>query len=147
MSFRFALSVLPILFATACHSTPKPPCPDTQAIVVAVAKEHPEVSRLSVHTTPPGGKGPVAVASTAAEKLGTPSDVEDVNAMAKGTTVVLETAGEVDVTVPICMKDNKYTAAAGVTFKTKKGADKKQLEELATAIAKVVEQRMSELKK
>ena len=79
--------------------------------------------------------------------LGTPSDVEDVNAMAKGTTVVLETAGEVDVTVPICMKDNKYTAAAGVTFKTKKGADKKQLEELATAIAKVVEQRMSELKK
>lgn len=147
MSFRIAVSALTVLFAAACHSAPKAPCADTQAIVTAVAKEHPEVVRLSVHATPPGGTSPVAIASTAAEKLGKPSDVEDVNAMNKGTTVVIENTNELDVTVPICPVGSKFTATAGITFKTQKGTDTKQLTDLATAIAKVVEQKMSELKK
>lgn len=147
MSLRLVLPALTVLFAAACHSTPKAPCADTQAIVAAVAKEHPEVARLTVHTTMPGGTGPIAVASTSAEKLGKPSDIEDVNAMNKGETVVIENVGELDVTVPMCQVGSKFTASTGVTFKTEKGYQKQQLVDLAKAITKVVEAKMAANKK
>ncbi|MBP8298879.1 MAG: hypothetical protein KA020_00830 [Planctomycetes bacterium] len=147
MSFRFAsLLALSALFVTACQSTPTAPQNETQAIVESVAKMHPEVTRLTVHTTPAGGSGPIAVASTMAEKLGKPSDPEDLKAMAKNLTVTMEEVGSYDVTVPICMKDGKPTAAVGVTFNADKGTDKENLKNLATAIAKVVEDRMTAAK-
>jgi hypothetical protein len=148
MSFRFAsLLALSALLVSACQSTPSAPCADTQAIVESVAKMHPEIARLTVHTTPAGGSGPIAVASTMAEKLGKPSDPEDLKAMAKNLTVTMEEVGSYDVTVPICMKNGKATAAVGVTFNTDKGTDKAQLTELANAVAKVVEDRMAGMKK
>lgn len=148
MSFRsLSAAALLTLFAAACQSPPAAPCADTQAVVEAVAKEYPAVTRLTVHTTPPSGGTSVAVASTLAEKLGKPSDPEDLKAMKKGETVVIENTNELDVTVPICKKDGWFTAAAGVTFKTEKGTDRRQLTELAQAIAKVVEDRMKATKK
>lgn len=148
MSFRFTcLLALSALFVSACESTPMAPRGDTQAIVESVAKMHPEVTRLTVHTTPAGGSGPIAVASTMAEKVGKPSDPEDLKAMAKNLTVTMETVGSYDVTVPICMKNGKATAAVGVTFNADKGTDTQNLTNLATAIAKVVEDRMTDMKK
>jgi sensor histidine kinase regulating citrate/malate metabolism len=148
MSFRsLSAAALLTLFAAACQSTPAAPCADTQAIVQAVAKEYPAVTRLTVHTTPPNGSQSIAVASTLPEKLGKPSDPEDLKAMKKGETVVIENTNELDVTVPILQKDGWYTGAAGVTFKTEKGTDKKQLTELAQAIAKVIDDRMQAPKK
>lgn len=148
MSFRsLSSAVLLVLFAAACQSTPSAPCADTQAIVEAVAKDYPAVTRLTVHTTPPNGSESIAIASTLAEKLGKPSDPEDLKAIKKGMTVVIENTNELDVTVPICQKEGKFTAAAGVTFKTEKGTDKRQLTELAQAIAKVLEDKMAAPKK
>lgn len=148
MSFRsLSAAALLVLFTSACQSTPTAPCADTQAIVEAVAKEYPAVTRLTVHTTPPNGGESIAIASTLPEKLGKPSDPEDLKAIKKGETVVIENTNELDVTVPICQKEGKFTAAAGVTFKTERGTDKKQLTELAQAIAKVLEDRMKAPKK
>ncbi|MBM4060928.1 MAG: hypothetical protein FJ265_07505 [Planctomycetes bacterium] len=147
MSLRSVSTVALFALFAACHSTPGAPCPDTQKIVEAVAADHPAVTRLTVHATPPGGSGPVAVASTLAEKRGKPSDPEDLDAMKRGEPVVLDVVGEFDVTVPICQKEGKYTAAVGVSFANEKGANKRQLTDLAAAIAKVVEDRMAALKK
>lgn len=148
MSLRSVSAVALIaLFAVSCKSTPKAPCTDTQTIVEAVAKDYPNVTRLTVHAVPPTGGGHVAVASTLAEKLGKPSDPEDLKAMKNGETVVIEETGGLDVTVPICSKEGKFTAAAGVTFKTEKGSDQRQLVELAKAIAKVLEDKMAAAKK
>lgn len=148
MSFRtVSLLAFATLSLVACKSAPSAPCADTQAIVEATAKDYPAVTRLTVHTVPPTGGASVAVASTWAEKLGKPSDPEDLKAMTKGETVVLQEVGAVDVTVPICKKDGKFTAAAGITFKSEKGTDQKQLVELANAIAKVLEDKMAAAKK
>jgi hypothetical protein len=132
-------------FALGCQSTaPTPPCPTTQNIVDSVAADYPAVIRLTVHTTMPGGSGPVAVASTWAEKLGKPSDPEDLDAMRRGMPVVLETLTEVDVTLPILNQGARWDGAVGVTFKNdaNRSQSTQALTDLAKAIAKVVEDRM-----
>mgnify|MGYP001593820213 CR=1 FL=1 len=150
MSFRsssVASAVFAGLFAAACHSTPSAPCPNTQAIVESVGKEHPEVARLTVHCVPPGGGACCAVASTLAEKRGKVSDPEDLEAMGTGKLVVLDEAGGVDVTVPVMQKGARWEATVGVTFKPNPEMKKEQFVELATAIARVVEDRMVAMRK
>jgi hypothetical protein len=140
----FSLIAVTTLFLSCQSTAPTPPCKSTQAIVESVAADYPAVIRLTVHTTMPGGSGPVAVASTWAEKLGKPSDPEDLNAMHRGVPVILETLTEVDVTLPILNQGARWDGAVGVSFKN--GPDRTQsqaaLTELAKAIAKVVEDRM-----
>lgn len=132
-----------LLAAVACHSAPKPaPCPDTQAIVLAVYREHPELHRLTVHQALPGTSEPIAIACTWSEKLGKPSDPEDLDAMRRGVTKVIETTDELDVTVPIRKRGASHGATVGVTFKTKPGDSRKMLTELAHAIAKDIDARM-----
>ena len=93
MSHRFvAVVVVSVLVAAGCQSTAAP-CADTQAVVEAVAKEHPDCVRLTVHATPPTGGEWRAIASTSAEKLGKPSDKEDLDARGTGRTVVLDEPG------------------------------------------------------
>jgi hypothetical protein len=143
MNLRSFSPVL-LLAAVACHSAPKPaPCPDTQTIVLAVYREHPELHRLTVHQAMPGTTEPIVVACTWSEKLGKTSDPEDLDAMRRGKVVVIENLGELDVTVPIQASGARYAAAAGITFKTGEGADKQTLLALAHAIAKDIDARMT----
>jgi hypothetical protein len=107
-------------------------------VVDRVAKENPGLTRLTVHCTPANATGPIACASTSAEKKGKPSDPEDKQAMATRQTVVLEEAGTLDVTVPILVKDGKCTTACGITLK-KDGATREQLMAKANAVARSVE--------
>lgn len=135
-----SVAFLAIVMFPSCKSTQAAPCAATQAVVESVAAQHPEVTRLTVHTVPPSGGACCAVASTVAAKLGKPSDPEDLKAMQTGETQVLAEGDAHDVTVPIQQKDGKYTAAAGVTLKA---ANKDEAVQKATAIAKAVEAGMS----
>jgi intracellular sulfur oxidation DsrE/DsrF family protein len=111
---------------------------DAQAVVEGVKKENAECVRLSVHCQPSNAKASINCASTAPEKVGKPSDAEDLKAMQTGEAVVLEEKDSLDVTVPILAKDGKHTAACGVTLKSS-GATRDQLVEKAKAIAAKVE--------
>jgi hypothetical protein len=131
-----------LLAATpACKSCCAEGCTPPQDVVEAVAKENPDCTRLTVHCTPAGAAGPIACASTSAEKKGKPSDPEDVKAMQTGETIVLDEAGAIDVTVPILAKDGKFTAVCGVTLKAA-GLTKDQAKAKATTIAKAVEAKL-----
>ncbi len=137
--------VLVALFAGACESTPSAAAArssDTQAIVDAVAKEHPEVARLTVHMVPPAGGASVAVASTLPQKHGKPSDPEDLQVMSTGRPIVLPEGQGWDVTVPALPKGARWEAAVGVTFQPNPELGKERFIEMATAIARVVEDRM-----
>ena len=142
MSHRFVIvAVVSALVAAGCQSTAAP-CAGTQAVVESVARQHPDCVRLTVHSTPPSGGESCIVASTKAEKLGKPSDKEDLDAMKTGKTVVLDEPGAIDVTVPILQKDGKWTATCGVTVKAAAGANREQLVNNANTIAKAVEASM-----
>lgn len=130
---------LTILFAGACKSTGCcDACAKAQEVVASVAGQNPDVTRLTVHCSGTGG-GMKACASTSADKLGKPSDPEDVKAVQSGETVVLDEAGALDVTVPIVAKDGKWTAACGVTLKPAAGMSRDQAVAKAKGIAKAVE--------
>lgn len=134
-------SCLVLLFA-GCGSTANAPSPEVQTIVEATAKKYPDVMRLTVHRVPAGGSDYVAVASTAADKLGRKSDPEDLRAMESGEIVVLDENGATDVTVPVLEQGGKYTAAVGVTWKPGTKAEAGSLEnrsrEIAYEIARVM---------
>jgi hypothetical protein len=111
---------------------------DPQVVVDDVAKANADCVRVSVHSQPADAKEPVNCASTARDRVGKPSDAEDVKAMQTGQPVVLEEKGALDVTVPILAKDGKFTAACGITLKSS-GASREQLVDKAKAIATQVE--------
>lgn len=125
--------VLSLLFVAACQGTPQAPNSTAQAVVEKVAAAHPECVRLTVHRVPATGGWMQVVASTLAEKLGKASDPEDHRAIATGETVVLDEAGAVDYSVPVCKQGGEYTAVIGVTLKT--GGDPAKQMNVAKAIA------------
>lgn len=137
------------LWLAACASGPGPACcpascasPAVQKVVDGVARQHPEVVRLTVHGRPEGCDKYCAIASTLAEKVCKVSDPEDLEAMNTGRPIVLAEVGAVDVTVPVCKVGANWTKAVGVTFKEQGGMAKEQYVGLAQAIAKVVEDGM-----
>ncbi|MCA8974218.1 MAG: hypothetical protein KDC98_05820 [Planctomycetes bacterium] len=139
--FRPILSVaLLSLIVTGCQSTAAAPCAATQAVVEAVAGLNADILRLTVHATPPDGGELQAIASTAPEKLGKPSDAEDLRAIDEGMAVDLDEGSDIDVTVPILKKDGAYTAAVGVTMKG--GGDRQKIIAAAKMIAAEVETRL-----
>ena len=142
----FAVSFLFALLAFGCTAKVESTSPTdaaAQAAIEAVAKANPEIVRLTVHMQPAGGGGPIAVASTAADRLGKPSDKEDVQAMQSGQPVVLDEKDAMDVTVPAMQKDGKWTAAIGVTLKAPAGADKEALKKKAAEIASGIEKTLA----
>ncbi|HEX6810366.1 MAG TPA: hypothetical protein VF384_01970 [Planctomycetota bacterium] len=144
MSYRFvAVVVVSVLVGASCKSSPPGTCADTQSVVETVAEQHPEVVRLTVHSSQTTGGACLAIASTSADKLGTPSDKEDLTAINDGRTIVLDEPGAIDVTVPILQKDGKWTAACGVTVKAAAGTSRDQLVANANSVAKAVEASMA----
>ncbi|MFY9343319.1 MAG: hypothetical protein WAT39_12560 [Planctomycetota bacterium] len=123
-----------------CASTSADAAPSPQAVVEAVASENPDVTRLTVHCKK-GEAAPAVCASTAKERIGTPSDPEDLRVLASGKIEVIEEGGAIDVTVPIDCKMGDCKSVCGVTLK---GASltKDVAVEKAKAIAKAVEARL-----
>jgi hypothetical protein len=143
MTFRLAFLAGPLLVAAACSSTQAAPSASAQAVVDSVAARHPDCVRLTVHGVPPEGGVSCAIASTAAEKRGKPSDKEDIDAMRTGETIVLDEAGALDVTVPILQREGKWTHACGVTLKAATGVNRAQVIVRAKDIAREVERGMA----
>lgn len=133
-----ALSLLSVVLSlSGCHSTPRcANCENAQSVVDAVAKQNPECTRLTVHCAMEGGAK--CCASTKADKIGKPSDKEDLEAMQTGKNVVLDEAGAIDVTVPFRKEGDTFRSACGVTLKAD-GMTREQAVAKATAIAKAVE--------
>lgn len=132
-----SLSLLLPLFALAgCASTCCDSGCDPQAVVEKVARQNPDVVRLTVHCIKDGKA--TACASTSAAKKGQPSDQEDIQAMRTGETIVLDEGSNLDITVPIQKRDGAYHAACGVTMPAQ-GLTRPAAIEKATAIAKAVE--------
>ena len=143
-----------VLLFGACESAPAvATCPascaspETQAIVDAVAKEHPEVVRLTVHAKGTGCDKYCVIASTIAAKVCKLSDPEDLEAMSTGKTVVMDEVGMIDVTVPVLKVGPQCTATVGVTFKANAEMRRDEFVAMASAIAKVVEGRIRAIKK
>jgi hypothetical protein len=125
--------------AAACRSAPIAPSAEAQAVVESIARQHADCVRLTVHALRPSGSDYCAIASTKAEKLGKPSDPEDLQAMKTGETIVLDEPGALDVTVPILQEGGRWTAACGVTLRMHGGDERTQLVAEATGIAREVE--------
>ena len=141
------LSALLVIALAGCRSTADAPSPAAQSLVESLAAQHSDIVRLTVHQQRADGSGYHAVASTSPAKLGKASDPEDLRAIEKNETVVLEESGALDVTVPICdCGDGKPCAAAGVTLKAEAGADRAALEARAKEIAKAIEAGLAKTK-
>jgi hypothetical protein len=63
-----------------------------QRLVDDLVARYPELARVGLHVTPPGGGHNVIIASNVREKIGRPSDPEDLKAMQAGQPVVLKGA-------------------------------------------------------
>lgn len=137
---RFVSLCFMALTLAACASTPSaPPFPDAQEVVDEIASRHPELTRLTLHAVPANASKLTQVASTAPERRGKLSDVEDIAAMQTGGVVVLDEPGAIDVTVPILQQSGKPSAIAGVTLKSTAAEDRQAVVRRAEAIARELE--------
>jgi hypothetical protein len=128
---------LAILATAGCRSATRcETCAAAQSVVESVAKQHSDCTRLTLHCMGQGGA--TACASTAAARIGKPSDPEDLRAMQSGETVVLDEPGALDVTIPIRAEGGKFRTACGVTLETGR-MTREELVAKATTIAKAVE--------
>lgn len=88
-----------------------------QKLVDALAIRHPELVRIGLHLTPPGGSVNIIVASNVAARIGQKSDPEDLQAMQTGKPVVLREQGNFDVTLPFHNASGTTIGAIGLTLK------------------------------
>lgn len=108
-----------------------------QRLVDELAKRHPELIRVGVHVTPPGGSANIIVASNVAAKIGQESDSEDLQAMKTGRLVVLKEGENFDVTLPLHDAKGRMIGAIGLTLKG--GGTEGDATERARAIASELE--------
>lgn len=128
------------LVLVACQSAPgdNQGYADAQDLVDRIARETPNVVRLTIHAVPKGETKSIYIASTATERVGQPSDPEDIEALKTGRTIVKKEGGHVDVTVPIPGAPGKIFAVVGVTLANPEGASEQALRNQATAIAQKI---------
>ena len=107
-----------------------------QSIVESLAAKHSQVVRLSIHATPSGERTSRIIACNIKEKIGKPSDPEDLEAMRATKTVVLKEGENLDVTAPVLDKNGKPIAAAGITLRIAVGETEAEQIEKAKVIAK-----------
>jgi len=109
---------------------------EAQALVEKMVAKYPEIVRLTIHAVPTGEKDSRIIACNIKEKIGRPSDPEDLEAMKTGKTIVLKEGDNLDVTAPICDKAGEPIAATGITLPLKKGESEDKVIERAKSIAK-----------
>lgn len=141
-SMKWAVvSVLVFLFAfqtqaiKQCWATEESRFRKAQELVDNMVLKHPDLVRLTIHAVPAGEECSRIVACNIKEKIGKPSDPEDLEAMKTGKTVTLKEGDNLDVTAPILDKAGKPVAATGITLRFKKGETENELIEKAKSIA------------
>ena len=106
-----------------------------QELVNNMVSKHPDLVRLTIHAVPAGKEASIIIACNIKEKIGKPSDPEDLEAMKTGKTVTLKEGDNLDVTAPIVDKVGKPVAATGITLRFKKGESENEVIEKAKSIA------------
>jgi len=124
--------------ATACAGTQAATDRKLQQMVFDLQRTNPGIVRLSVHRYDPD-LGGVIVASTVKAKVGLPSHSEDLRAMATLQPVVIEDGTDLDVTVPILVRDGRAQACVGVVMATGRRTVRATLITQAEAIAHEIE--------
>jgi len=127
--------------ATACAGTQAATDRRLQQLVFDLQRTNPGIIRLSVHRYDPD-LGGVIVASTVTAKIGLPSHSEDLRAMATLQPVVIELGSDLDVTVPILIRDGRAQACVGIVMTTGPRIQRATLIENARAIAQEIENAM-----
>ena len=118
-----------------------------QELVEGMASKHPDLVRLTIHADPTGEETSRIIACNIKEKIGKPSDPEDLEAMKTGETVVLREGDNLDVTAPIWNKAGKPVAATGITLRFGKEETESDVVKKATAIAKELNTAIQNAKK
>ena len=118
-----------------------------QELVEGMASKHPDLVRLTIHADPTGEETSRIIACNIKEKIGKPSDPEDLEAMKTGETVVLREGDNLDVTAPIWNKAGKPIAATGITLRFRKGETENEVVEKAKSIAKELNTAIQNAKK
>ena len=101
-----------------------------------VVSKHPDLVRLTIHAAPTGEEGSRIIACNIKEKIGTPSDPEDLEVLKTNKIVVLKEGDNLDVTAPIPDKTGNIIAATGITLRFRKGKTENQVIEEAKSIAR-----------
>ena len=124
------------LILAACASAPPTASySDAQAIVQQVAQKNPDVQRLTLHAIAAGTSRCRVIASTAAQRLGTWSDPEDVDVLKSGKPVTLKEHGNVDYTAPLSDAGGHTIATVGVTLAVPAGGTEESTVVRAKAVA------------
>src|SRR5262245_27560483 len=127
--------------ATACAGTQAATDRKLQQMVFDLQRTNPGIIRLSVHRYDPD-LGGVIVASTVTAKVGLPSHSEALRAMATLQPVVIELGSDLDVTVPILVRDGRAQACVGIVMTTGPRMPRETLIANARAVAKQIEDAM-----
>ncbi len=109
--------------------------PEAQAIVDRIVAANSDLVRLTIHAVPTGQAESRIIASNLPEKIGRPSDPEDIDAMKTGETVVLREGEDLDVTAPVRDEEGRPIAATGITLKVPEDATEDQVVAAAKQIA------------
>ncbi len=107
-----------------------------QALVERIVSTHPEIVRLSIHAVPAGEKQNRIIACNIKEKIGMPSDPEDLEVMRGKRIVVLKKGTNLDVTLPILDRSGRPIGTAGVTLPLRRGQSEEQVVERVRFIAR-----------
>ena len=109
-----------------------------QALIERIVSSHPDLVRLTIHAVPAGEKRNRIIACNIKEKIGMPSDPEDLEAMRDNRMVILKDGTNLDVTLPILDRSGRPIAAAGVTLPVRKGESKGEVIERARSIVRLL---------
>lgn len=108
-----------------------------QSAIDEAKNSTPNVQVISVHAKQADGKT-TKIASTKAAGIGSPSDPEDIEAIANNKVVVIEDKDLVDVTVPMSV-GGRPMAVAGIKIVPSGGASTAAIQKQAEEIAKKIQ--------
>jgi len=115
-----------------------------QYLVARTLARHPQLLGLTIHVTPPGGKGNVIVASNIAP-LGKPADADDLRVI-KSRQPLIEVTRSGDrlaIELPLFDASRRTVGALGIQFAYTATSDKTPLEAAAVAIRDELARRIS----
>jgi hemoglobin/transferrin/lactoferrin receptor protein len=106
-----------------------------QKIVDDLLVKYSDLVRLTIHAVPLGEKDSRIIACNIDEKIGAPSDPEDLEVMKTNKIIVLKEGDKLDVTAPVRDKAGRAVAATGITLPLRKGETEEEVAEKAQSIA------------
>jgi hypothetical protein len=115
-----------------------------QYLVARTLAQHPQLLGLTMHVTPPGGKGNVVIASNIAP-LGKSADADDLRVIKSRQPLVevTQSGDRLAVELPLLDASRRTVGALGIQLSLKAASDKAPLEAAAVAIRDELARRIS----